>query len=91
MMSLSSLLVTHEVVSPSIQFNRLLLTSTDIDKQTQYDTKTSNINGERFAMAGFNLEEKKKELSCCDVFEFKVLLRTKKQFFFCFGFQNYVN
>jgi len=56
MMSLSSLLVTQEVVSPAIEFNRLRLTSIDIDKQTQYDTKTNNNTAERFAMAGFNLE-----------------------------------
>ena len=60
-MSLSSLLVTQEVVSPAIEFNRLRLTSIDIDKQTQYDTKTNNT-AERFAMAGFNLEEKKRDV-----------------------------
>lgn len=62
MMSLSSLLVTQEVVSPAIEFNRLRLTSIDIDKQTQYDTKTNNNTAERFAMAGFNLEEKKRDV-----------------------------
>ena len=60
MMSLSSLLVRQEVVSPGMAFNRLRLNSIDIDEQTQYDNKTNNNTGERFAMAGFNLEEKKK-------------------------------
>ena len=69
-MSLSSLLVTQEVVSPAIEFNRLRLTSIDIDKQTQYDTKTNNNTAERFAMAGFNLEEKKKRRASYDVCDF---------------------
>ena len=58
MMSLSSLL--QEAVSPAIEFDRLRLTSIDIDKKTQNDTKTKSDTAERFAMVGFNLKEKKK-------------------------------
>ena len=70
MMSLSSPLVTQEVASPASDFNRLRSTSIDIDKQTQYDTKTSNNTAKRFAMTGVNLKEKKTGVTSYDAFDF---------------------